>query len=65
MTAQPFQTEAIFRGVGDVFLSILLVMLMIAPYLISIVANIGRRAWPASRRQRGEVRARAMLAPPR
>jgi hypothetical protein len=64
MTPQPFQGEVLIRGVSDAFLSIVLLMLMAAPFLVSIFANIGRRAWPTYRK-RQEVRPRAMLAAPR
>lgn len=64
MTPQTFQGEAFLRGVGDALLSILLLALMAAPFLVSIFANIGRRAWPTYRK-RQDVRARGMLAAPR
>jgi hypothetical protein len=62
MTPQTFQGEAMIRSVGDALLSILLLTLMAMPYLISVFANIGRRAWPTYRKRELPVRPRALLA---
>ena len=40
-------------------------ILMIAPFVISLVANIGRRPWPSYRREAVEAKPRAMLSAPR
>ena len=65
MTPQTFQGEVLVRSVGDAFLSIFLLALMAMPFLVSIFANIGRRAWPTYRKQRQEIRPRARLGAPR
>jgi hypothetical protein len=64
MTPQTFHGEALARSVGDAFLSLLLLSLMAAPFLVSIVANIGRRAWPTYRK-RQDVRPRGLIGAPR
>ena len=63
MAPHTFQAEADAR-IADVILTILILALMLAPFVISVVANIGRRPWPA-RRAAHEVKPRAMLAQPR
>ena len=40
-------------------------ILMIAPFVISVIANIGRRPWPSYRRAPVEAKPRALLAAPR
>mgnify|MGYP003486296917 FL=1 len=39
-------------------------ILMIAPFVISLVANIGRRPWPSYRLEAVEAKPRAMLSAP-
>lgn len=62
MAQHTFQAEADAR-IADVFLTILILALMLAPFVISVIANIGRRPWP-SHRVPAEVRPRAMLSAP-
>lgn len=59
-TAQPMTAR-----IAEFFLLALALILMIAPFIISVVANIGRRPWPSYRREAVEVKPRARLAAPR
>ena len=62
MAPHTFQQAADTR-IADAFLLMLALILMIAPFIISIVANIGRRPWPSYRRE-AIARPRALLAAP-
>ena len=65
MAPHTFQQAADSRIAG-VFMLIFALIMMIAPFVISKIANIGRRPWPSYRREAVQVRPRAMLsAPPR
>ena len=65
MAPHTFQQAADSRIAGA-FMLIFALIMMIAPFVISVVANIGRRPWPSYRREPAQVRSRAMLsAPPR
>lgn len=62
MAPHTFQQAADTR-IADAFLLMLALILMIAPFVISIIANIGRRPWPSYRRE-AIARPRALLAAP-
>ncbi|MDP3493585.1 MAG: hypothetical protein Q8R82_10750, partial [Hyphomonadaceae bacterium] len=64
MAPHTFQQDAHTRIAGVLMLGVAAI-LMIAPYLISVVANIGRRPWPSYRREQVESRPRAVLSAPR
>jgi len=51
--------------IAEVFMLGVAAILMIAPFVISLVANIGRRPWPSYRREAVEAKPRAMLSAPR
>lgn len=38
-------------------------ILMIAPFIISVVANIGRRPWPSYRAETAKPKSRGLFAP--
>ena len=63
MAPHTFQQAADTR-IADAFLLVLALILMMAPFVISVIANIGRRPWPSYRRAPAEVKPRAMLAAP-
>ncbi len=48
MAPHTFQDEA-HSQIAQAFLMVLALIMMIAPFIISKVANIGRPAWPARR----------------
>lgn len=62
MAPHTFQQAADSR-IADAFLLMVALILMIAPFVISIIANIGRRPWPSYRRE-AIARPRALLAAP-
>lgn len=62
MAPHTFQQAADTR-IADTFLLMLALILMIAPFVISIIANVGRRPWPSYRRE-AIARPRALLAAP-
>jgi len=62
MAPHTFQQAADTR-IADAFLLMLALILIIAPFVISIIANIGRRPWPSYRRE-AIARPRALLAAP-
>ena len=62
MAPHTFQQAADSR-IADAFLLMVALIVMIAPFVISIGANIGRRPWPSYRRE-AVMRPRALLAPP-
>lgn len=62
MAPHTFQQAADSR-IADAFLMMVALILMIAPFVISIIANIGRRPWPSYRRE-AIARPRALLAAP-
>lgn len=63
MAQQIFRNDVLKRAAFP-FLLLLALMMMLTPYIVSVVANIGRRPWP-SRRIASEAKPRALLAPPR
>jgi hypothetical protein len=64
MAQQIFKNDVLKRAAFP-FLLLFALAMMLTPYIVSVVANIGRRPWP-SRRLATETRPRAMLsAPPR
>lgn len=64
MAPHTFQQAADTR-IAQAFILVFALIMMIAPFVISVVANIGRRPWPSYRRETAEVKPRAMLAAPR
>ena len=64
MVPHTFQQAADTR-IADSFMLVVALIMMIAPFVISVVANIGRRPWPSSRPEAVEVKPRARLAAPR
>ncbi len=50
--------------IAEVFMLGVAAILMIAPFVISLVANIGRRPWPSYRLEAVEAKPRAMLSAP-
>ena len=64
MAPHTFQQTANTR-IADTFMLIVALVMMIAPFVISVVANIGRRPWPSYRREPAETKPRAPLAAPR
>jgi len=64
MAPHTFQQAADTR-IADTFMLVVALIMMIAPFIISIVANIGRRPWPSYRRETVEVKPRTRLAAPR
>ncbi len=56
-TAQPMTAR-----IAEFFLLALALILMIAPFIISVVANIGRRPWPSYRTEAAKPKSRGLFA---
>ena len=63
MAPHTFQNEA-DRTIAQAFLLVLAFLMMMTPFIVSKIANIGRRPWP-SRNTPAEAKPRALLPPPR
>lgn len=64
MAPQTLQAVADTRIVGS-FMLVVALTLMIAPFIVSIVANIGRRPWPSYRTETVKAKPRGLFAPKR
>ena len=64
MAPHTFQAAADTR-IADTFILVFALIMMIAPFIISIVANIGRRPWPSYRTETVKAKPRGLFAPKR
>ena len=64
MAPHTFQQAADTR-IADTFMLVVALIMMIAPFIISIVANIGRRPWPSYRTETVKAKPRGLFAPKR
>lgn len=62
MAPHTFQHAADTR-IADTFLLVFALIMMIAPFIISVVANIGRRPWPSYRAETAKPKSRGLFAP--
>lgn len=49
--------------ISNTLLLTLALILMIAPFIVSVVANIGRRPWPSYRTETAKPKSRGLFAP--
>lgn len=61
MAPHTFQNEA-DNAIAQALLLVLAFLMMMTPFIVSKIANIGRRPWPS---RAVEAKPRALLAPPR
>ena len=61
MAPHTFQQAADTR-IADTFMLVVALILMIAPFVVSIVANIGRRPWPSYRTEAPKPKSRGLFA---
>lgn len=64
MAPHTFQAAADTR-IADSFMLVVALILLSAPFIISIVANIGRRPWPSYRTETVKAKPRGLFAPKR
>ncbi|HOY79887.1 MAG TPA: hypothetical protein PLN33_18895 [Hyphomonadaceae bacterium] len=60
MAPHTFQAAADAR-IADSFMLIVALIMMIAPFVISVVANIGRRPWPSYRTEAVKAKPRSFF----
>ncbi len=64
MAPHTFQAAADSR-IADSFMLVVALIMMIAPFVFSIFANIGRQPWPSYRKEAVKAKPRALAAPKR
>lgn len=62
MAPHTFQAAANSR-IADSFMLVVALILLSAPFIISIFANIGRRPWPSYRTEPVKAKPRSLFAP--
>lgn len=64
MAPHTFQAAADTR-IADSFMLVFALIMMIAPFVFSIFANIGRQPWPSYRTETVKAKPRALATPKR